>query len=58
MFPQDSIAIHRGDIGFIAEALQTPFAGQSVLVTHHAPHPGALRNYSEDLDAAYASDLS
>lgn len=44
----------------IDEVLSIPFAGPSVVVTHHAPHPKSLRDgfEREVLDAAYASDLT
>ena len=58
LWPKDTIAIHHKDLNFIAEALQTPFEGRSIVVTHHAPHPDVLAEYSENLNAAYASDLT
>jgi Icc-related predicted phosphoesterase len=44
---------------FIAEALQVPHAGPTVVVTHHAPHPQSLHPQHQDdlLSAAYVSDL-
>lgn len=54
----ETIAIHYADLAYIAQALRVPFEGRSIVVTHHAPHPGVLRDYSENLEAAYASDLS
>lgn len=58
LMPKDTIAIHHRDLEFIAGELSKPFNGTSVVVTHHAPHPAVLADYSENLDAAYASDLS
>jgi len=56
--PKDTIGLHYAHRKFIAEALQAPFDGEKIVVTHHAPHPDVLRDYSENLDAAYASDLT
>lgn len=44
----------------IEKELQKPFPGNTVVVTHHAPHPLSLREHRavEPLDAAYASNLS
>ncbi|MCW4114368.1 metallophosphoesterase [Aurantimonas sp. MSK8Z-1] len=43
----------------IETVLSTPFAGPTVVVTHHAPSPKSLRGgeASTFLDGAYASDL-
>lgn len=43
----------------IEAVLETPFAGPTVVVTHHAPSPRSLRHgrVTEALDGAYASDL-
>lgn len=51
---------HENTLRAIAEELRKPFRGNSVVVTHHAPHPCSLREHKvvEPLDAAYASDLS
>ncbi|MEG9528092.1 MAG: metallophosphoesterase [Hyphomicrobiales bacterium] len=56
---RDVIASHRTHRSAIADQLAAPFAGPTVVVTHHAPHPHSLRGggWSEPLDGAYASDL-
>lgn len=43
----------------ITALLETPHAGPTVVVTHHAPSPRSLRHgrATEALDGAYASDL-
>jgi Icc-related predicted phosphoesterase len=40
--------------------LAEPFTGPTVVVSHHAPHPGSLHpRYANDLiSAAYVSDLT
>jgi len=38
--------------------LGQPFAGPTVVVTHHAPHPLSLPSGEFDLAHCYASDLS
>jgi Icc-related predicted phosphoesterase len=45
---------------FIEQTLATPFDGATVVVTHHAPHPGSIHSrYKSDLlTAAYVSDLT
>lgn len=58
LWPEETIRTHKNDLDFIAGELAKPFAGRSIVVTHHAPHPDVLNDYKEDLDAAYASDLS
>lgn len=57
---RDSIAAHRKHRVVIEDQLAQPFAGPTVVVTHHAPHPHSLRGggWAEPLDGAYASDLS
>ena len=58
--PQEALLLHRRSVGFIAAELAKPFAGPTVVVTHHAPHPGSVHpRYENDLlSAAYVSDLT
>jgi len=58
--PGVSARLHAAQRARIEAALAEPFAGPTVVVTHHAPHERSLRGgaWSEPLDAAYASDLS
>lgn len=58
--PVDAQALHRKQLDAIAHQLAQPFAGPTVVVTHHAPHPQSLREgrVTEPLDGSYASDLS
>ena len=63
--PTDTIAAHRKTVAFLTERLATPFDGNTVVVTHHAPshrslHGGddpELANFFDDLDWCYATDL-
>jgi Icc-related predicted phosphoesterase len=58
--PQEALLLHRQSCAFIEAALKVPFDGPTVVVTHHAPHPGSLHpHYQNDvLSAAYVSDLT
>jgi 3',5'-cyclic AMP phosphodiesterase CpdA len=49
--PEDAIALHREHRAWLAQALERPFEGTTVVVTHFAPHPGSIA-------PAYASDPS
>jgi Icc-related predicted phosphoesterase len=58
--PQEALLLHKRARAFIAQTLAEPFSGPTVVVTHHAPHPGSLHlRYANDLiSAAYVSDLT
>ncbi|WP_370464664.1 metallophosphoesterase [Methylosinus sp. RM1] len=58
--PGNALARHQGDLAFIEASLAAPFAGPTVVVTHHAPHPRSVHaKYAQSvLSAAFASDLS
>lgn len=58
--PRVSGSLHREQRCRIEAALAEPYAGPTVVVTHHAPHERSLRSggWQTPLDAAYASDLS
>lgn len=57
--PGDLLDIHVRHRAAIADTLAIPFAGPTVVVTHHAPSPRSLREglVRDPIDAAYASDL-
>lgn len=40
--PTDSVALHQEAVKFITAELAKPFAGETVVVTHFAPHPGSV----------------
>lgn len=56
--PQDTIAEHRIAREYIESELQKPHTGETVVVTHHAPHPLSLDPAYDRLNYAYASNLS
>ena len=58
--PRHALARHQGDLAFIEEELAKPFAGPTVVVTHHAPHRRSVHEKYADsmLSAAFASDLT
>ncbi|PWB82911.1 MAG: metallophosphoesterase [Methylocystaceae bacterium] len=57
--PSDALARHLEDRAFIEETLAAPFDGATVVVTHHAPHPGSVapRFANDPLTPAFVSDL-
>jgi hypothetical protein len=56
----DCAALHRRARAWLATQLVLPFAGQTIVVTHHAPHPLSLApRYADDLSSAgFITDLS
>ncbi|MEH2480194.1 Icc-related predicted phosphoesterase [Nitrobacteraceae bacterium AZCC 2146] len=58
--PEHAQAMHHRSRAYLGLVLATPFDGPSVVVTHHAPHPGSVhpRYQSDLLSAAFVSDLS
>lgn len=57
--PWHAAAEHRLDVAFIRQVLAAPFAGPTVVVTHHAPHPKSIqaRHKGSPLTPAFVSDL-
>ena len=56
--PSDTAARHADQRRWLSDQLATPFAGDTVVVTHHCPHPDLIAPGMGDLGAAYGSDLS
>ncbi len=56
--PTDLLQLHRASRSFLDRTLTTPHEGPTVVVTHHAPHPGSLVEPNDALSGCYASDLS
>lgn len=58
--PTHAAALHALDLNFLVECLKEPFSGSTVVVTHHAPHPGSIqpRYRGDALSPAFASDLT
>lgn len=56
---RDALARHERARAWLAGELATPFAGPTVVITHHGPHPLSVHaQYEGDLlSAAYVSDL-
>lgn len=59
LVPQMTASRHRASVEWLQRELATPFAGKTVVVTHHAPHANSIpeRYREDDLSPAYASDL-
>lgn len=58
--PADSIALHARTRALIERTLAEPFDGPTVVVTHHAPHPGsvAARFAGHPVNPAFVNDLT
>ncbi len=58
--PQKTAELHRQSVAWLRDRLTEPFAGPTVVVTHHAPHPRSINPKHEGklLAAAFASDLT
>ncbi|HEX7811037.1 MAG TPA: metallophosphoesterase [Burkholderiales bacterium] len=58
--PEHSLVLHRNARTYLAGKLAEPFPGKTVVVTHHAPHPGSVHpKWGASLtSAAFVSDLS
>jgi Icc-related predicted phosphoesterase len=58
--PQEALELHRQARMFLEDTMSNPFGGATVVVTHHAPHPGSLeeRFRSDLISAAFVSDLA
>ena len=57
--PLDALAIHEKELNWLAKQLDSPHQGETVVVTHHGPHPVCQHpDYSVDeMSAAFHSDL-
>lgn len=57
--PSHAEMLHRRDLAFIVDRLAELHAGPTVVVTHHAPHPGSVaeRYAGQPMAAAFASNL-
>ena len=58
--PQQTIDLHRDAIAFLQARLEKPFAGKTVVITHHAPHSGSVHPRWGDslVNTAFVSDLT
>jgi hypothetical protein len=57
--PQDTRKLHWEQRRWLAAALEVPFQGPTVVITHHAPHAGSLAPElgQDDLSPSYVSQL-
>jgi UDP-2,3-diacylglucosamine pyrophosphatase LpxH len=58
--PKDTVLLHRQSVEWLAQKLDEPFPGTTVVVTHHAPHLGSIHPRWErsPINPSFASDLS
>jgi predicted phosphodiesterase len=60
--PVEMIRWHERALDWLHQALEVPFDGPTVVVTHHAPHPNSVRPYdpmqNQPISGYFASDLS
>ena len=56
--PSDSLSLHRASRAYLWQVLSAPFAGPTVVVTHHAPHERSIheRYRGNAVNAAFVSD--
>ena len=54
--PVQTAQIHLDHKKWLSKRLSEPFDGETTVITHHAPHPKALKEMS-DIGPCYASDL-
>lgn len=57
--PADSLALHARSRAWLETELAKPFAGKTIVVTHHAPHRSSLaaRYATDPVSAGFVSDL-
>lgn len=57
--PMDSVVLHEESVKWLQEKLDTPFNGQTVVVTHHLPSEKSVveRYKSDPLSSCFASNL-
>lgn len=58
--PVDALSDHELSRAWLEDTLARPYDGKTVVVTHHAPHPGSVHPQYEgsNLNAAFTSDLT
>ena len=59
LVPEQTWAWHRAAVAWLRDRLAEPWAGPTVVITHHAPHPGSLhpRFARHPLSPAFVSNL-
>jgi len=58
--PADALRMHKQSVAYLESVLAAPFDGDTVVVTHHCPHPDSVHaDYAGDpLTPAFCNDLS
>jgi Icc-related predicted phosphoesterase len=58
--PEDTVRMHEHTLSYLEGAFKADDHSQTVVVTHHAPHPGSIhaRYADDDVTPAFVSDLS
>ena len=58
--PQDTLMLHLDAVNWLEEKLEEYFPGPTVIVTHHAPHPGSQhpKYAGHILNSSFVSDLT
>lgn len=58
--PQDALGWHERSLAWLEAELRDPFAGKTIVVTHHLPHPNSIhpRFADDEVTPAFCSDLS
>jgi predicted phosphodiesterase len=58
--PQEAALLHQQSKAYLAETLAMPFAGPTVVITHHAVHRDSVHSKfrTDPVTGAFASDLS
>ncbi len=60
LLPEDTLRMHRAARAWLEAQLARPWAGETIVVTHHAPHRASLaeRYANEIVSAGFVSDLA
>jgi Icc-related predicted phosphoesterase len=58
--PDETRSIHKLQVAWLTAALSKPFAGSTVVISHHLPHPNSVhaKYLGDPLNPGFASDLS
>jgi len=58
--PHHALALHKQSRKWLTQKLDEPFPGQTVVVTHHGPHPNSIdeKFAGSPVNAAFFSDLT
>ncbi len=56
--PSETAAIHADHVSWLEERLAVPFAGRTVVATHHCPHPDLIGAERLATDPAYGSNMT